>query len=430
MSWSNGNDRPSAKNGEVRDGVQEATQARAAAMGYAGFTRVLAAAERDLRDGGIGVDVDIVGLSRFATKVDPYMDLGILTDDKRRTRITPGRKNLLPDKRLASLQSRIRTNLYHFSHVVGALGGYRYVTNGAFMEWMGRHDALVAEFYRVRDEYVSRYEELVGILKDDYAEMAEETWQTLDARGNADERAFTQKYDLDAFKEAVIAMAVSKLPTIEEIQREVQVIVKVATWMLPAEQAEDILLREQHLSAAQAEAEERNYMLREDRARSDAMEQEWTARGEEAKSKRGLIAFAEEEEKRAIEQAKVAFARQAITEMSNPLDEMLNGLRERMYQSARQILGNVQKHNRVVGKQVTAMENMIGLFRMLNSAGDAELETKINDLGTALEVKGTATKRDASAIMDALSGVAAVAITKAEALVSETLYDEFDALDF
>jgi hypothetical protein len=72
---------------------------------------------------------------------------------------------------------------------------------------------------------------------------------------------------------------------------------------------------------------------------------------------------------------------------------------------------------------------MVALFRMLNSAGDDELETKINNLADAMEVKGIETKRDTHAIMAALNGVAMVAMEKAETVIDMTEWTEWEALD-
>jgi hypothetical protein len=186
----------------------------------------------------------------------------------------------------------------------------------------------------------------------------------------------------------------------------------------------------------QAEREARQFWVREERQHAEALEEVWKAKGEEAKVKQVKAQAAQhlvEVEKKAksesIRQAQLELARQAVLEMSNPLDEMLNGLRERMYQSTHAILTNVQKHNRVVGKQVEAIQNMISLFRMLNSAGDSELESKITGLAAALEVQGIGTKRDAGAIMSALSDVAAVAMNKAEAAEKASEYTVWDALE-
>jgi hypothetical protein len=167
------------------------------------------------------------------------------------------------------------------------------------------------------------------------------------------------------------------------------------------------------------------------------LKQFWKAKGEEAKIKQvkakaaqHLVEVEKKAKSEAIRQAQLELARQAVLEMSNPLDEMLNGLRERMYQSTKTILANVQKHNRVVGKQVEAIQNMISLFRMLNSAGDAELESKIAGLAQALEVQGLGTKRDAGAIMSALNDVAGVAMTEASTIIDQTEYTVWDALEF
>lgn len=435
-----GNDdghRPSAKEGTAKKTVQANLDEKMDIMRCESQTKVLAAAERQLRDGGIGVDLDVTGLSRLGTSVDFYLDLGVLQGDKRRKRLSPGRKNLLPDSKLASAQTRLRNNLYKYSHVVGVLGGYRYIPDDAFLEWKYKHDAVVTEFYHIRNDYIDRYDELVSLLERDYRDMATETWYALESRGDVAEQNFTKDYTLRKFQNAVVAKAKAKLPSPTEMANEIHIVVKVATWLLPLEAAQDALERENLLGQEQAERETRQFWVREEREHAEAMEEVWKAKGEEAKIKQveakaaqHLVEVEKKAKSEAIRQAQLELARQAVLEMSNPLDEMLNGLRERMYQSTKTILANVQKHNRVVGKQVEAIQNMISLFRMLNSAGDAELESKIAGLAQALEVQGLGTKRDAGAIMSALNDVAGVAMTEASTIIDQTEYTVWDALEF
>jgi len=440
MSWGNDGYRPAATPGAERDRIADETNEKLNRLGWTdGQANVLRAAERQLRDGGIGVDIDVVGLSRLSTSVDWYLDLGVLKDDKRRKRLSPGRKNLMPDSALASAQTRLRNNLYKHSHVVGTLGSFRWVPDAAFLDWKEEHDRIVAEFYQVRNHWIDRYDELVADLEKDYREMAKETYDALSTRGSKDETQFTEEYSLAEFQEAVVEKARSKLPTPADMAREIHVIVQVATWMLPVEAARDALEAERIKALEQAEREERDYNLRESRARADLLEAEFRAaemaadaRRAEAQAKMELVQIQKEAEAKAIKEAKMEFAREAVQAMANPMDEILNGLRDRMYETVTRILDNVTKHNRVVGKQVTAIENMIALFRMLNSAGDDELAAKMEELSGAMQQTGPVTKRDTVAIMDALNKVASVSMTKAETLVletSETDIGEFDAIN-
>lgn len=430
------NSRPGARVGPERERLADETSEKMRMFGLKSGAGVLAAAERQLRDGGVGVDIDVQGLSRLWTSVDFYLDLGVLQGDKRRKRLSPGRKSLVESNKLASLQTRIRTNLYNHSFVIGLLGSYRYVPDDAFMTWHGKHEALVGEFNQVRDDYIERYDELVAALQEDYRDMATETWEALVARGDDDEKSFTEEYTLPEFQDAVVAKAMTKLPSPEEMEEEIKVVVKVATWMLGVEAAQDQLSRERLLGEAQVEREERDHWLQEDRAHSKAMEAKWNAQQEEAMVKtveaqeaQRLIEVEADAKAKAIKAAQLELARKSVQEMTNPLDEMLNSLRDQMYKTTAQVADNVSKNGRVVGKQVQAITNMIATFRMLNAAGDDELESQINSLELAMDKPGLVTTRDTGAILTALNSVAGVAITKAESLVDLTSWDEFDALD-
>ena len=435
-----GNDskaRPHAQKGSKQQEVQSTAEQKAHALGWEGAeVSVLTAAERDLRDGGIGVDLDVVGLSMLGTSVDFYMDLGVLQGDTRRKRLSPGRKSLVPDNRLQSAQTRLRNNLYQYSHPLGVLGTYRYIPNGAFMEWKRRHDEIAADFYAARDDYVRRYDELVDDLVTDYRQMAAETYHALESRGDATEKGFTDRYSLSEFQQAVVNKVLSKCPTRHQLATELRIIIKVATWLLPVEAAADDLERERMRAEAQKSREERDHDARlhkawteemEARAKAQAAENE--ARQEKARQAAELIRAETEAKAQAIRQAQLELAREAIADIANPLDEMLNGLRGRMYDSARAVLDNITKNGRVVGKQVEAITNMVALFKMLNAAGDDELEERINELAASLDIKGTDTKRDTGAIESALTAVADVAINQAAKAEDATRWTQWDSLD-
>lgn len=423
----------------AKDGRARAEVAEQAELKLGGLTEnvaVIEANERTLRDGGIGVDLDVTGLSRLFTSVDWYLDLGILQQDVRRSRLTKGRKNLLPDSRLASIQTLLRNNLYKYSHPLSILGSYRYIPDEALLEWKARHDELVARFYATRDDYIARYEELVAALEDDYREMAAETWAALEARGTDEELSFTQEYDRESFQEAVVRMARSKLISPEEMERELRVVVKMATWMLPVEAAADALDRERTLSKAQEEREGREYWAREARARSEAMEAEWEAveaeagaRIKKAKVDADEHKAREAQETSVLREAKLELAREAVMEMANPWLEMVQGMRDQVYESANKILTNIHRNGRVVGKQVTAIENLVSLFQVMNTGGDDELAAKIEALAGAMDEQGVEYKRDTQAVMEALGGVVAVSLEIADETATATEWTEWEALE-
>jgi hypothetical protein len=71
MSWNDDGYRPSAKEGTAQKSVQANLDSKMDVMRYDGQTRVLAAAERRLKDGGIGVDLArSLGIKGLGTKRD------------------------------------------------------------------------------------------------------------------------------------------------------------------------------------------------------------------------------------------------------------------------------------------------------------------------------------------------------------------------
>lgn len=433
MTRNDGN-RRAALQGSRQEAAAGYANGKLNGMGYNGEVAVLRAHERAMRDNGIALDIDVLGLSKLKTSVDWYLDLGVKTEDTRRRRISPGRKALVNDGRLESLQTQIRNRLYQYSHVVTALGSYRYMTDEAFEEWYPIYQEQVAAFEQVKDEIIADYDQHVASLEEDYREMARETYEAL--AGREDGRQFRATYSMSEFQNAVVWQARSKLPTRNTIRDDIKVVVRVATWLLPVEEAEDELDRERARAEQHRLWTEQDQWGRQERAMTERLEAEAEAAREKAYQE-GRVARDKADQEiarqaaktKAIKKAQLELARQAVKEMESPFDEMLRRTREDMLAKVNRIAGNITKRGFVDGKQVEAIRNLVSLFKVINAAGDEELEDRMAELNNSLSVSGEDTKRDMISVRAALQNVATTCMTQAAAVIETTTVDEFALLD-
>lgn len=105
-------------------------------------------------------------------------------------------------------------------------------------------------------------------------------------------------------------------------------------------------------------------------------------------------------------EAELEHARRQIAEMESPFTQVLESLRAEVFETVQAVLTSIRKHGRILGKTAEQAENLIANFRLLNVAGDQDLERLLNDLQTALGQKGVDSARDAAAVNQALTAIA------------------------
>lgn len=422
-------------NSQVIEDVKTTAEDTLAGMGLDDLpVRVLDVQQRSLRDNGFLVDIDVKGVSQFYTSVDWHLDLGIPKSDERRTsgRLTPGRKCLVTDAgKFRSLETRARVNLEKYSHRVAMFGNYRYIPNTAFMEWYEKHEAITAEWDAAKQDLLDGYDGLVYEAEEAFTAMARETWLTLVGRNDSATREWVAQNSLAKFTEQVVSKARASMPSERDIEQKLVISLQpLATFLLGDEQAAIELERQRALDEAERIRQERDYWARSERAWAEEQE----AKAEAARTEqyqRERVARAEADEAirqariqtEAIKQAQLEIARKAVIEMANPFEEVVQDLRANVYETVTEVLENIRKHGRVLGKTKEKIDNMVDLFRLMHNPAvtpDRELEQAIHSLETALRADGTETKRDTGAITEALNEVAGVTSRLATDLAAET----------
>lgn len=417
--------------------------------------RVLGLQQKALRDNGFLVDIDVTGVSMFYAKVDWRLDLGIPKNDERQRsgRISPGRKWLIDVRKFKSLETRIRKNLEKHSFKITAFGGYRYVPDTAFTEWYNDHTNICNEWERQKDELLASYDTHLYGLEIDFSKMARETWLTLVGRATTDAGAgeFLDRYNrsVSDFIQAVVDAALKSVPSRQRIRDELHIHLRpMATFMLSSEQAAMEYETAKINAAKQQEWDSLNYWRRKEKAQAEAAEAE-AATVVEAERDKQLLSYTQRNEAQraaraktdaeieraritteAIRKEKTRIAREALADMAAPIEEIVNDLRGQILTTAGEITRNINRHGRVLGKTVQKVEGMVATFRLLNIAGDEELEQVLNSLESAMEVAGTnGTKRDVGSIEQALRSVNDVASTVAGEVIDETADADWDYLE-
>lgn len=426
--------------------VKETAQSRLAQLGMDEQpVAVLNVQQKSLRDNGFLVDIDVTGVSQFFASVDWHLDLGIPQTDERRKsgRLTPGRKCLINKAgKFRSLETRVRYNLEKYSFKVALFGDYRYVPDTAFMAWHEAHEAICAEWDEEKESLLDRYDQLVYEAEVEFSGMARETWLTLMARNDPESRKWIEENDLQSFTESVVSAARKSMPTRNDIQTKLAIKLQpMATFLLGDEQAQLELEREQALAEADKIRQERDHWARQEAAftrqqeakaqaaEAEAYEKELAAKAERQERERVAQAEAQEKIERAkaetaaIKAAQLEIARKAVLDMANPYAEVMQDLRSNVYDTVTEVLDNIRKHGRVLGKTKEKIDNLVSLFSLLHNPAvtpDPELEAAFNTLKSAMGQQGSDTKRDTDAIKDALTDVKLVAGNLVGELAQET----------
>lgn len=363
----------------------------------------------EMRNKGVLVDLNVRGLSMFVTQVHWEHDLGIPPGDARRKRLRPGTKNLLPDSVQNALRSnevRLRRNLAQFSRKISVFGAWDWIPHTAYATWLERHEALVEEQRVLKEDIIANYDYYVEKLREDFSAIAAEAWHSLTSYANG----YSAGYEWSQFQQEVIAKAEAKLPGPSEIDRRLTVEVIPGLLMLPSEYEAELVERTRQL-------EERERL----RAETRAAEAEAQARADVAMTQARLdmeTAQIRADYERAqiaeMHRQEMARARDLLARTVSPFQEVIDSLRSDIYATTMEVAAAINKHGHVRGKTVQKIEGMLQTFRLLNVAGDYELEEQLQHLGNSLEVEGADTKRDAGVILAALHQVARVAIEQGE----------------
>jgi hypothetical protein len=420
----------------TQEEVRQKTLANLYEMGFDGDVEVFYANAKSLRENGMLLDLDITGLTMFDARISWSLDLGVDAKDSRRQtkRIRPGRKNLLANTKLQSIAQRIRDNLSGYSQAISIFPGYRYVPYSAFIKWWERHQELVVEWDQYKQWVLDNYEQIRQDCRADFEHHARDTY--------AKSAVIQRRYDLDSFVNAVVADALSRFPSKARIIADLQVSLKPpATFLLESEYQAEMLRAQRLAEERRTEYEEnqlkhdawrRKEMAGVEKAEADAD----TAKAErdvveaEAKSKLRVIEFEESEKVAAIRAAQIEIARVAVADTVNPLVEIVQENRQRIYATLSKLQNNITRRGWVHGKEAAAIRSLVDWFGLMNITDDSEMASKLEKLGSSLETREAGAKSyDADAVLGSLRGAIGTALQDAAGVATRLEIDALGMMD-
>jgi hypothetical protein len=366
-----------------------------------------------LRKQGILIDLNISGTSMF-TKLASWAEIGIDENmgDIRSDRLTRGQKFLIPEeqvKRLKSIEARMRQWLDKLSFDVTGFRPYRWVPYTAYEAWSGKWKELIGEFEAVKLDILAHYDEYVDLLAVDFGKVAAAAWASIQNSygseyaiiGPAGKR---QIIDRDQFTDQIIAAVVSKMPSREKIAASLYADYAVALAYGQEEVAEDAAaaqlkwekyeVEKAQMAAQKQEAYLQNSILQE-QAHHQAILNQIEERAKESKIE-------------AMMQAEAEHARQRLTEMTSPFEEVFSSLRNQLAQDAKEILESVKKNGFVRGKVAERGRGLLEMFDLLAVQNDFELRNKLEQLRQAIgpdRSEGSAAERSTAEISTILEGI-------------------------
>ncbi|RKY06935.1 MAG: hypothetical protein DRP56_06550 [Planctomycetota bacterium] len=336
-----------------------------------------------LKENGILCQIHVHGTSMFSVRVR-YDELGIGADDPRTERLRTGSKDLFPihSKKLRSLEARARQNLVKHSFQVTAFGGYRWLPWTAYQDFIAKHKEITAELEQVKESACREWESIESQNREYFGQIAQRAWIALTSIYSRGDRAVVmttdcKAFDLDdmaGFVNYVADRACYKMPSPDQIRREVKIDYQTAVLFSDSELAAERTLIEQE-KAAQQQAQQ---------AAEHARANRYVERGEQ----NAKIA--------AYKQAELEHARQQMAEMTSPLTDTLNALRGRIYEAVRKSIAGLHKSGGFKGRASSKVAGLFKLWKTLSGGllKDDELEAALSELNTQMQGYQGATSRE------------------------------------
>lgn len=358
---------------------------------------------KKLKDEGILIQLDLKGRSIFATSVD-WGELGITAATAQKY-MTRGRKMLFDPDLVAKLISCIvkmqQALANHTPNDIPGIAPYRYLHYKFYQSWNETWDRLNEELEEIRQEMLDRYEEVRDVIAAEYTVIAQEAWGEGDKAHDNLIFAGYNYTDRDLFVDAVVANALAKMPSREDIQNKIS-----ATYRTSVIQGiEDIAQAEARAAKLAAEAE-----ALAAQARLDAQEREQRLDHEQR-----IMALEEEEKRvkiRAMYEAEAARIREELAATTSPLEGAFRQVRQRMMHEANEILGIINKNGGKLPNRSAkrALNTMAEIFKMQTIVDDDRMRERFDALVSAIgpveDQPADAPARSVDQVKDALEKIA------------------------
>jgi len=254
--------------------------------------------------------------------------------------INLGTQNLLPPKEISKItliETRARDNLtnYSFDTIWG-----RFVPMTAFDEWEYNNDKIYEEFKNFALSFVSRYDEIINIVRNDYRSMAKDVWARLYPQD--------QFGASESFIQNFVDEIVSNIPSKEEVLKTFKYEIIYITIPMPSVVEDNI---------AKAQEIKRQSEMKEFKTNLE-IETHQKIADEYIKRKKELID---------------GFLESTVESMRHYIGDLCDNVLQSISNSSR--LGNVNKHH------IKRINGMIKKVKLLNFYGDETISKLLGELG-------------------------------------------------
>lgn len=321
---------------------------------------------RTLRENGILIDITVGGTTLFSRRAS-LAELGIPRKSTRGMNITAGSRFMAPRKfvnRQASMAERMRSLGKRFGQEVTGFKPYVYIYWRIYDEYKEKWDALNAEFDTMKQEALDNLDDWREGYIDTCREIAIESWKAMMGRRKSalilelpHDRTKTFE-DREAFTAWIVQRAEGAFPSRKRVEHMMRADYQTAVLLSDA----DIQAETARAATALAEATEAHADRQEAQARTHAAQQEMRVAESEAELKM-----------QAIHQAELEHARDQLTQIVSPFEELFANLRAQVFHDAREIAKSIRVNgflNPQVGKRI---DNLIRLFKMKDATNDDHL---------------------------------------------------------
>jgi hypothetical protein len=368
-----------------------------------------------LRTEGILVDLNITGTGMFQ-RTPNWIELGIpeFTNDKRTSQFTKGSKYLYPEAKVAkikSFESRLRQNLDKHTFDVTGFRPFRWLPYTAYAAWRAKHDQIVKEANEfIQTEILDCHDECVDYVAAAFTEIAEAAWiGATSGENDKGQRRQLYKYvqiwdkesrgnkqlDHEAFVSYIVSLAISQVPTVEDIMNKLSFDYTTALIYGQEDIAADEAAAEN--IRAQVSFEKEKAQLELSMTREQARKQAWDIQ-QDQRSKEEML--------EAMRIAEYEHHKEKLRETVSPFVEVY---RQAMFQfigHAKDMLESIQKNKHVRGKVAERGRGLLDIYNLLviPGMGDEQMMKCLKDLRDLIGTESSEA-RDTSAITSKLEEI-------------------------
>jgi hypothetical protein len=345
-----------------------------------------------------------IGRTRFTARLRPE-DVGLDPQDPAhkefvRQYMRLGSKHLIPLellRKLDRIESRIRKCInekYGIPTVQGAFVPYKN------LEPMKEEvERLKAEYYAIRDEILSRYDQLYQETELAYREFAVEVYQLL----HKDPGYMPSEEEIEQF----VTQTMKSFParkTIEQSFRiEINLGIVMFTAFLAEQEARLRLVRERERQFQEELALIERQLGEESRVQAERERQRLLVEREKAKT-----ALMEEQMKQKAISEAIAQAREKyLPQMEQVFADLAGAVHGIVYDAVTRVTEALQTSGHLTGGSVKALNNLIEKVRTLALTPDPDVERWIKQIQGIIDTPSE--KRDFYAVRNALDGIRAEA---------------------